>query len=370
MAGAVILLLTTASCYYDSEPSVRYLPLGDARRYVEGEHHYTISLELTKSGRAPDEVGAQTTRLKMDLRELVSTHDGRPTDVRLTVASATAEGADAEAERDAAVGRFITIEPKDTSWEISFGGGALGTEGQVRAADLALIAHLMAPTEPKRPPAAGGSMPEHAILRTGWSTRRLELTGLSTLTEVRDERGRQVSAYQGNFDAEAYVSLRVGSTPAPTEGEVANAQAAAFVAAPLVCLFFLVVPCLIPGVYSSLIQAPRPTVDMNGPLHIDQQALVHRDTGRLLKVEGTGSAQIGGAMPKINLSRTTPAVARQLSGSEVGLDLSWTFTEELADRWPRDPLPRAPIYVAMALIGLVTIFDLAVALGRRRRPSF
>jgi hypothetical protein len=310
----------------------------------------------------PDEVGTRTTRLTLDLAETVTTNDGKLTHVTVTVADAKAEGDDADGERDAAVGRVIAISPRETAWEITFSGGALGTEGQIRAADLALLAHLMAPTEPKVRPAVGGSIPEAADIRTGWATKRLTISGQSTLAAERREGGRAVSLYQGTLQGEAPVSLRLGLGPAPSAADVANSVGDGVIA----CFFLLALPCLFPGVFSSFITDA--TVNMTGPIQIQQNAVLHRESGRLLRVSGSGTAQIGGNLPTINLSRsrTAPAEARELSGKDVGLTLAWTFEERLSDAWPKDALPRTPIVIALVALGVAVLSQLGTWLWLRR----
>ena len=325
-------------------PSIRNLPLGDARRYVDGQHRYRIDLELTKSGKAPAPVDGGTTSLTLDLVETVSTADGKFVSVTLTVEKATARGYDADAERDAALGRFVAITPQKTRWVIEFGGGALGTEGQVRASDLALLAHLMAPTEAEHPPAVGGAIPESASIDTGWSSRRLAIQGTSVLIGYEKVERREVSSYRGELTAEAPVSVEVRPTPAPSYE----------FSYPLGCLFLLIDFCQVPAEYSER------TVDMTGPMAITQHAYVHRSSGRLLLLSGRGSAQIGGTMPPSQplWDGTMSDEVQLISTAPVGLDLQWTFSERLMDPWPEVPLPQGLVVGAALALGAVALLHL------------
>jgi hypothetical protein len=352
IAAAALLLAATGCVVQVSDPpSTRSLPLGDARRYTDGQHRYRIDLELRKAGQAPAPVEGATTSLTLDLVESVRTSEGRFVQVTLTVETATARGHDADAERDAAIGRFVAITPKDTLWEIEFGGGALGVEGQVRASDLALLAHLMAPTEAEHPPEVGGAMPEQASIDTGWSSRRLAIRGSSVLTGYERVEGREVKTYRGALAAEAPVSVEVRAAPAES----------LVYSYPLGCLFILVDFCQVPPEYRYAIR--QPTVDMTGPMTITQEATIHRSSGRLLLLTGQGSTQIGGTMPPA-FPRWDEALSEEvqlISAGPVGLDLQWTFSERLTDPWPEVPLPEGLVVGAsLCLIAVALLHVLAL----------
>ncbi len=353
---AVALLVAATGCTYSvsDPPSVRYLPLEDARRYVDGQHHYRIDLELRKGGSAPAAVATETTSLTLELTEHVSTSDGALTRVSLVVDRATAVGHDADGEREAARGRYLVIAPRETLWEIEFGGGALGTEGQVRAADLALLAHLMAPTEPKQRPDVGGAIPEYAVIDTGWSSRRLDLRGSSVLSAFDRVEGRAVSRYVGTLAGQAPVSVEIGTGPAPS---------LVYTEPPLGCLFFLLDFCSVPSPYWSAVY--QPTVDMTGPMAITQEGLVHRDSGRLLRLDGRGSARIGGTMPPVDprLGGSLSDELLLISASPVALDLEWTFSVRLTDPWPKDPLPTAVVVGAALCLAAVALSHLVALMA-------
>lgn len=359
-AAAIVLAVVLVAGCVTEPPSTRDFPLGDGRRYAGGERRYRLDLDMQKAG--PGRSGR--TRLELVLLERVETSRGRPSQVTVTVADARATGDDADGERRAALGRQIAIRARSSRWEIEFSGGALGIQGQVRAADLALLAHLMAPSEPKVPPLEGQPVPERANIRTGWSTERLDLVGSSRLVGTGREAGRSVARYESGLSGDAAVALEMGRDPAPSPADIANAP----LRLALGCFFVLVLPCLVPGPYLSLL--PQPTVDMTGPLNVDQQAVIHRPSGRILRLDGTGRARIGGRMPAAAPPRrgtTQPPEVLLISAAPVGIDLSWSYSERLTDPWPKDPIPVALLITAAAAIWIAVVLHIVVAIVYRRR---
>lgn len=363
----MLAVLVCAGCLYEEPPSTRTFQLGDARRYVKGEHRYRSEVTLRKAGQAPAAVAGVTTTLRVDLLETV-TPEGKSASVSVAVIDADASGDDAKSERNAALGRSMTIVPTKNLWEITFAGGSLGSEGRVRAIDLILLAHLMAPSEPAAELAVGDRIPESASIRTGWSTKRLQLSGASALGDRDQARGRTVSSYDSTLTADAFVSTKVGVGPAPTKGEIAEATGTAAALQPLACLFTLLLACLMPSAYFSAL--PSASIDLSGPMTIASQARVHQSSGRLLSASGQGRATLGGKLPSLGDTRSRPGGDQVLflSARPVALDLNWTFSEELADNWPKDPLPTPLVAAAaLALAVVMTFLNVAGIMYWRRR---
>ena len=374
----------------------RHMAGGNVRRYTDGQQAtYRMRVTQTLQPKGPYAAEPQTSSLDLVLTETVTT-DRRGPLVTLAVSEATAEGFLAETEQRSALGRRVSFRPDSQVAHVVLKEGrngepdlldletikAFGDLGEIRMADLALRAHLLNPVVPSEAYAAGQSFQDTAALPAGWTQGAQTISGSITVNGQEERDGRTVirlsathvstdtllrvrainnavEALQGNeppdpnefFAGTLFNALfPPGSTyeslmpPLPLQIDIQGRRAGGNrgnrkagrprrrLGLVLVCLLaFGMAACTDPQRNVHAV-----SLNLTGPLQMNHQSVVDRQTGVLLSSEVTATARMSGKVYPIP-DELKAVLAPELSGlsmAEVGMDADWTISQELVGDIP------------------------------------
>lgn len=394
-AAVVALCLSLSACTRQQErPPGRQIESGNSRSYEEGEtRRYRIEIQQKVVARVPNEAPPKESSLSLVLEEKVSAPDGQDPQLRIAVVEATAGGEDAENEKQHALTRTATITATSSGYAFAFPGEALGTDGEVRLADVALLAHILAPAHP-----TGGdrerAFADTATVPTGWSDRPLSLRGSMNAGKSSIVNDRKVLAMNGSHDADATLSMNVvdnakeasqGADPildgyfrrviVESMGEQANPiLPIALIPVAFIDLTTFVIACVFtfgtaPGCEDLDEEEGVIRLRLSGPMKMESKAQLHDSTGLLLTSEGTGSATFKGAIPSPPPGRRLKPSAAKIAGAPIELAFTWTYKESLEGEWPKDS--SSLLYYAAAAVAAAGVLILLAVIARRliRRRS-
>lgn len=406
---------------------------GNARTYREGDElSYRVKVTQTLQPTGPQPAGPVTGTLELVLTERVTEDDDGPL-VTVEIAEAEAEGFLAGAEEESAQGRKLELRPLPGQFQVvleenSSGEPALtdpeaiaafGDVGAIRMVDLAIWSHLLNPVIPAGEYDGGESFVDTAALPAGWSLGHRTVDGSITVGAARVEGGRDVVRARGvHLSSDGMLRVRAidnavealqgQARPVPNDffaGTIFNAlfpEGSSYeslmpplplkpVPAPrlrpaaprkrprrgsriaVIALTTLLglAACTNPAQNEGVV-----SLNLQGPVQINHESTLDVETGVLISSEVTATASLRGNVHKIppDLMPLVPPNLQALSGVEVGMDASWTVTEELVGDVPEPSsfasiAPRSLVGVGAALLMLALVVFLRRRKGAEPEPD-
>ena len=351
-------LLLVSSCSLDNGRH------GAGYRVLEDKGVVDYRLDVTQkrvaSGLGPAKVLPSTAVL--DLEE--ETDGGHAYTIVVRAAHASGESSQ-QAAANRVVGKRIPVgleDPRPQAPASAFSGTA-----DVAAVDIGLLVDLFAPLLPSRNARAGQrwrvvSFPAH--LR--WAAPAPEFTIDNEVT--KDTTFHGLSAKVVASSGLANVTFRLPLVvPAPAKGgsqtlvvnELFNLlfsdihnPVQGFVTAIAAIPLFVMAPFLalgqaIANAFGASEQPKVPVVDLSGPMRLVGSTTIWTGDGRVLDAAGTGGMTLQGQIPQLG-GRAAP-----LSGRQLRLDATWTYTRRHTSPLPEPPAARPWLLVASAVAALI-----------------
>lgn len=436
----VFLLASTASAIAqiptpspENEPEQRDLELfydhGSARRLTAGSQNvWSVHISQTLRPSGPYQADSVESSMDLELTESVEATGNGSFRIVLEVTDVEAAGFQAAEEQEAAQGRRIDLVYEEGRLQIPVDERSVGFFGslhEMRMADIALRSHVLAPALPAEPD-EGEQFDLRGQVPTGWTPFSHHVSGTATVRASGRENGVDVVEIATELRAEAQIALPAIDNPEATVLGEEEAELNDFF---LATMFNVLVPdgtdprsllpdfpiqvgdahihdhahrrrpqgsrrrlrrllaagslILLMGACASHPQYARAatSVNLEGPLHLQQQAMLHPGSGVLVALTAQGSAELSGTtiQPNPEAREDLGDAVWALTDKDVALEARWTIDQQLTSALPYGPdkqagvagsgLPGWQLAAGLALAALLGIGLLAGIRYRNRSTA-